>query len=422
MVLDDQRNEREQYDEHNEGHDKLDSELAVGYAPKLAELIAVSRDELSRWLAYVEGEPPLDKLRVNAQKIGEAIQIASGLDGLEQLAAKLALAVDIKFERLGIWRAWYPRLMALYESVVGQGDALAQSQLFQCLMRHHLRQGNLTSSNHAINFLLDIAQIDPSVPLQEAMIGAVSVSTLLSGGEESLVLAEQLFSLARLTRDYLLMAKTFNVLGLYYANKHDPIRTFECGQMTYFISTMIGREDIALSGLHYMGIAFQIGEQPQRAFRYLREAVVRARRTGDIGDLQYIEYTWGTCCYVLGKYRLAMTHLNRCVDYFAGRGTYHATTRYMLGLCYMRLERFVEAENALNAARAEWKKLNQPFDELYARHALAHVYFLQGRYPEAVEEAEQTLAEAQKTDNIRRDYLVDQLTQDLEKYRVKLHS
>jgi tetratricopeptide (TPR) repeat protein len=302
------------------------------------------------------------------------------------------------------------------------GDELAQSQLFQCLMRHHLRQGNLTSSNHAINFLLDIAEIDPSVPLQEAMIGAVSVSTLLSRGEDSLALAEQLFSLAQRTRDFLLMAKAFNVLGLYYANKHDPARTFECGQMGYCISSIIGREDIALSGLHYMGIAFQIAEQPRQAFPYLRRAMVRARRTGDVGDLQYIEYTWGTCCYVLGKYHLAITHLTRCVDYFAGRGTYHATTRYMLGLCYMRLERFAEAETALKTARAEWEKLKQPFDELYARHALAHVYHLQGRRAEAVAEAEQTLVEVKNADNVRRDYFVEQLTRDLNTYRGKLDS
>jgi hypothetical protein len=186
MVLNDQRDERDHLDEQNEGYDKLDSELAVGYAPQLAELVALSREQLSHWLAYIERDPPLDKLKANATKIGDAIQMASGLPGMEQLAAKLAVAVDVKFERLGVWRAWYPRLMAIYGSVVERGNGLAQSQLFQCLMRHHLRQGNLINSNHAINFLLDIAESDPDVPLQETMIGAVSVSTLLSSGKIAL--------------------------------------------------------------------------------------------------------------------------------------------------------------------------------------------------------------------------------------------
>jgi len=128
MVLNDQRDQRnqrnerdpydEQIDEQAEGYDKLDSELAIGYAPTLAELVALSREELSHWLDYVERDPSLDKLRINAARIAEAIQMASGLPEVEHLAAKLALAVDVKFERLKMGGAWYPRLMALYASLM----------------------------------------------------------------------------------------------------------------------------------------------------------------------------------------------------------------------------------------------------------------------------------------------------------------
>jgi tetratricopeptide (TPR) repeat protein len=104
----------------------------------------------------------------------------------------------------------------------------------------------------------------------------------------------------------------------------------------------------------------------------------------------------------------------------AGRGAYHATALYMLGLSQMYQDKLAQAVESLTRALDVWVQHKRPFDQLYARHALSDVYWRQGRIAEAVELAESVLAEAETMEHSRRDLLLEALRRDLDKYRAVL--
>src|SRR5690349_14276216 len=85
-----------------------DRKLDVDYAPDLDNLLSLARRNLANWLDYVAQDPSLAELKVKSAEIMDAIQTASAFAGLEDMVARLAVAVDSKFERLGLWQAWYP--------------------------------------------------------------------------------------------------------------------------------------------------------------------------------------------------------------------------------------------------------------------------------------------------------------------------
>jgi tetratricopeptide (TPR) repeat protein len=175
-----------------------------------------------------------------------------------------------------------------------------------------------------------------------------------------------------------------------------------------------------IHGLHYMALAFTLSNQPERAIRYLEWAAERTCWSGDSVQLDYLWYTWGLCSYLLGKYEDAEALLAECVSTFVGRGKYYARATYMYALVQMKTGNLRDAEQWLHRSISEWERLRRPFDRLYAEHGLAHLYWLDGRPAEAVELAHRTLAEAQASDNLKRDVLINELSHDLEKYRASL--
>jgi tetratricopeptide (TPR) repeat protein len=391
--------------------ERYDRELDVDFTPAVSELVDLMRKNLGNWLAYMQSNPPLSDLQANAEEIMAAIQAASGLPGAEELAAELALAVDIKFERLGLWQAWYPRLMSLYAPVAGRPDGPSQGRLYQCLMNYYLHQGDLVRANRVINMLLDIAASDPKFPLQEAMIGAASVIAAMGSGTDGPVLAEQLLDLAYLTGNRQLMGRTFGVLSQYYVHRSDPQHTFEYGQMAYCVGAALDDDHIIINGLHFMAL----GLAGPRAFPYLKRAMRRSHARGEVSHMMYLRYTWGYCCYLSGRFPQAAHLLAGSVLALAGRGSYYATALYMCGLALMRLERYTSAEEMLHQAIVQWG--SRSFEHLYARHALAHVHWLTGNYGDAVRHAEQVIDELRATDDTRSAQLLAELDKDLAKYR-----
>jgi tetratricopeptide (TPR) repeat protein len=400
--------------------DSYDNDLDVDYTPSGEELTELSRRNLSHWLEYIRSDPPLHELRTKANAIMADIQIASGLTGVETLAADLALAVDSKFVRLGLWRTWYTQLMNLYAPLVDQINEALQARLFQMLMHHYLHQGDVMRANQAIKALIDLADTRPDIELKEAMLGAATVSASLTDSEGGLDLAVQLLNLSQLTDDKVLMGRTFSVLAHFYANRGDPQQTFECGQMIYCVGFGLAEDVFIIQGLHYMALAFTLSNQPERAIPYLEWAAERTCWSGDSVQRDYLWYTWGLCSYLMGKYEDAEALLAECVRTFAGRGKYYARATYMYALVQMKRGHLHDAEQWLLRSISVWERLKRPFDRLYAEHGLAHLYWLDGRHAEAVEMAEQALTEAQASDNLRRDALIGELSQDLDRYRASL--
>jgi tetratricopeptide (TPR) repeat protein len=310
--------------------------------------------------------------------------------------------------------------MNLYAPLVDQINEALQGRLFQMLMHHYLHQGDVMRANQAIKALIDLADSRPGIELKEALLGAATVSASLTDSEGGLVLAEQLLSLSQLTDDKVLMGRTFSVLAHFYTNRSDPQQAFECGQMIYCVGLGLGEDVFIIQGLHYMALAFTLSNQPERAIPYLEWAAERTCWSGDSVQRDYLWYTWGFCSYLMGKYEDAEALLSECVRTFAGRGKYYARATYMCALVHMKLGHLHDAEQLLRLSISEWERLKRPFDRLYAEHGLAHLYWLDGRPAEAVELAERTLAEAQASDNLRRDVLINELSHDLEKYRASL--
>ncbi len=388
--------------------------IHVEQAPTLDELTTLSRRNLLAWLEYLRSDPPLRKLKTNASKIMDDIQMASGLRGIEDLAAEVALAADSKFERLGLWRAWHPRLWSLYAPVVDSASSQSQTRLFQCFMNYYLHQGDLVRANQVIHTLLDIAESDPNTQLRDIWIGVVSIAAL-SNDDNGLVLAQQLLELAQLTGDILLLGKTFSVLCQFYTYRYSFVHVLEYGQMAYGVGVRLADDNLIINGLHYMALG--LADRPRHAFTYLRDAMIHCSRSGDASHLMYLRYSWGYCCYLAGRYRPAAYFLSRSLRSFTRRGTYYATVLYMLGLALMQLRCLDKAEQRLKQAASEWAKAKRPFEQLYAKHALAHVHWLGGRSSAAVRQAEHVLDQLAKVKDPRRKQLRDEVTKDLKKYR-----
>src|SRR5690349_19352615 len=118
----------------------LDNNLKVNYAPTGTDFATIIRANLAQWSSYLENNPSLPEIKKVAPRIMEDIQAALGITGLEMRTMQLVDAVDFKFGQLGLWPSWYPRLMALYGSVMEQSDGVAEAQLFLCLMRYYVHQ------------------------------------------------------------------------------------------------------------------------------------------------------------------------------------------------------------------------------------------------------------------------------------------
>jgi tetratricopeptide (TPR) repeat protein len=402
--------------------DHYDSELDVASTPPISDLVRLMRANLSESIRYVESDPPLLELRARSSQIMDDIQIGSGLPGAEDLAVELALAVDDKFERLGLGRSWYQRLLELWDAAVERAGELGEAHLFQCLIRHYMHSGDMVRASKLINDLLDIAALTPDAPVQEAMIGAASVASSLGDTGNGEVLAEQLLELAELTGNYMLMGRAYGVLNRFYASQHKPDRAFEYGQMVYCVGIGLDNEMLIQNGLHYIALAFQIAKQPTRAFPYLDRLKQYSQESGDVSQKNYLWYTLGACLYQNADYEQAKQCFLNCLNTFDPGAWVHTTAIYLLGLTLMRLHQFEESEQRLLQAYEAWGKQKRDFEQLYARHGLAHLRWFQHRHAEAVEIAEQTLAQAEAADNVNRQQLLDELRKDVEKYRQSLHS
>jgi tetratricopeptide (TPR) repeat protein len=346
------------------------------------------------------------------------IQIASGLRGAETLAMRLAKAVYSSFERLGLDREWYPHLLSLYPAVMDRAGQLSQAQLFQCLAYHYMYGGDPLRSQQAIQALMDIATTRIEAPLQEeAGVSLIYRIATLDSQVDAETLARRVVGIAELTDDFALIGRVHGALAYFHQQRHQPAPAFEHAQMA-FCYGMVCRNDLLIAnGLHYMALAFQVGRQPQRALRYLELATEFNLQLGDSLRLAYLQHTWGTCYYLLGDYDKAESYLRDCVRSLRGRGNYYGWALQMLGLILMRRSAFEQAEHNLAAALAVFEDLRQPYDALSVRHALAHVYWLSGRPAEAVQLGEAVLAELETLQGERRDVLLAELRNDLEKYQ-----
>lgn len=400
--------------------DQYDDELDVEFTPPISDLVRVMRANLTQYLQYLASDPPLDALKAKASEIMEAIQAASGQPGAEDLAIKLALAVDTRFERLGLGRSWYLRLIQLWTPAVERGGELGEAHLYKCLMNHYVHSGDMVNASKIINGLLDIATLNPDAPVQDAMVGAATVATSLADTKDGKILAEQLLELANLTGNYLLMGRAYGVLNRFHASQLDAGHSFEYGQMVYCVGSWLKHDVLIQNGLHFMALAFQVGNQPERAQRYLERLKQYSAQAGDVGQSNYLWYTLGACSYQTANYTEAELCFRNSLNSFAPGTWPHTTALYMLGLSLMRLKQFKESEQHLLNAFEAWGRQSRAFDQLYARHALAHLRWFQQRYSEAVEIAEQTLAEAEKSESIRRDQLLTELRADLERYKQSL--
>src|SRR5579859_617718 len=372
-----------------------DDELSSGgTAPSPNDLVSLMVSRLSEWLYYVTQDPPLDELKARADKIMDDICAASGVRGAQEVAAELALAVDSRFEALGLWRAWYPRLMGLYSPVMDEATKQAQMNLFRCFMNFYLNRGDMVRANIAINMLIDLAALQEDSSLKEAMLGAAAVAAALDKGDKGLVLAEQLLELAETTGDHILMAEAYGVVAQFHATRLDVPKTYMYGQMVMCAGLPVKPDRFIPRGLHYMALAFQVAQNAQKALSYLDRAEAYAVVRGNVAQLEYMLLTRGACVYIAGDYAAAETHLRRAVEVFSGTGHYYAGALYAHGLALMKLKRYEDSIEQMEAALAEWKKMKREFDQIFARHGLAEAYSQIGQHREAIAHMAEALAVA----------------------------
>src|SRR5260221_2822206 len=157
-----------------------------GVVPAPDDFPRLMRINLTQWIDYLRVDPPLQDLELKAQQIMEAIQMASGLPGAEREAVALALAVDVKFERLGLWRSWYPRLMELYGPANERVTERSRVKLFRCLMNYYIHRGDMVRANKIINYMLDLMSVDSDSTLYEVTLSqarvAISLGELTDSG------------------------------------------------------------------------------------------------------------------------------------------------------------------------------------------------------------------------------------------------
>jgi hypothetical protein len=99
-----------------------DDDLNVDVVPDGEDLTKLAIANLGCWLDYMKTNPSLLKLQRKAVEIMDDIQAASGLPGAEQLAIDLAMATSEKFERLGLGKTWYQKLMSLMAPALDQSN------------------------------------------------------------------------------------------------------------------------------------------------------------------------------------------------------------------------------------------------------------------------------------------------------------
>src|SRR5712692_907224 len=160
-------------------HFPYDNELDAGSVPPLGDFTRQMRANLRNWLVYVKSDPPLQELESNAAHIMDDLTSASGLLGAEKEAIELALAVSLKFERLGRWRDWYKRLMDLYAPAVERVSKDVQAKFYLCLIRYYLHRTDPVNADRVIDSLLALAAIKSDAMLQEAHIAAATVAITL---------------------------------------------------------------------------------------------------------------------------------------------------------------------------------------------------------------------------------------------------
>jgi tetratricopeptide (TPR) repeat protein len=397
--------------------DYHDDDLNVDVVPDGEDLTNLAIANLSRWLDYMKTNPSLLKLQRKATEIMDDIQAASGLPGSEQMAIDLAMATSEKFERLGLGKPWYQKLMSLMAPALDRSNPVHRAQLFRCLLTNYLHQGDVRRANQAVNLILDIAETEPSVPITEAMLGIVSLSAVTADCEENIILGEQLLDLAIQTHNMKLVGRTFGALAQWYTYRDDFERVYQYAQMAYWVGRKSREDGSIINGLHYMGIAFRMANNLPRAEKYLNEATAQCTLAGDVYQLSYIHYTWGTWYYMKNDFERAEDLFAQSAGDFAGRGSDHATALYMHGLSLMQLKRFDEAERKLLQARKVWETTPRRLDPLYAWHALAHNAWMAGKAAEAVAIASEALDLGEMISDPRRDSFLNVLREDLERYQ-----
>jgi tetratricopeptide (TPR) repeat protein len=388
-----------------------------GLVPQTEEFTRLMRANLVHWIDYLRVDPPLQDLELKASRIMEDIQMASGLPGAEREAVELALAVDVKFERLGLWRSWYPRLMALYGPANERITERSRVKFFRCLMNYYIHRGDMVRANKIINYVLDLASIDAELTLLQVYLAQERVAITLGQLADGAELLEQMFSLAQIIGNGTLLGRVYGVLAHYYSSRWDGKNTFQYGQMMYSVGIAYHDDKLILDGMHFVAVAFYLLREYTQTFRYIELAMQYSYWSGDSNQIDYMWYTCGTCYYGMGDFSQAEYFMRGSVRAFEGSGHYHALALLSHGLCLIKLKSYAEAERALTGALNEWGKLNQPVDQIYAKHALAELCMITRRYDEAVARLEATLADAEALGERCHSFLLDELRKDRKKYR-----
>ncbi len=394
--------------------DELNSD---GSAPSADELAARINENLSSWLRYVSEEPSLYELNLKAEEIMADLGYATAIPATVNKAIELVTAVDTQFERLGLWREWYPRLMGLYSPAMDRLPADWKAHLYRTFVNHYLYRGDLLRANAAINAILELAADKWNEALQDAMVGVAAVASGLEPNDPAAQLARMLISLAYVTHNDLLLGRSYGVLSHFYADRFDKDRAFVYGQMVYCIGIKSQNETLILNGLHFMALAFQVGQDYQRAIHYLEFAMEYACHTGDKFRIEYMMLTWGMCSYYTGDYIKAEEQLRESIQVFKDSGHYYAAALYAHGLCLMKLERYDEAERDLKAALAERVKQKRAFDAVYVKHGLAELYSVTGRHDQAISLSTEALLEAEAMAERAGEYYLKILRDDVVEYR-----
>jgi len=396
----------------------FDGELfSGGTAPSASDLAARINENLSSWLRYVSEEPSLYELNLKAEEIMVDLGYATAIPATINKALELVTAVDTQFERLGLWRQWYPRLMGLYSPVMDRLPANWKAELFRTFVNHYLYRGDLLRANAAINAILDLAADKWNEALQDAMVGVAYVATGLETDDRAAKLAQMLISLAYVTHNDLLLGRSYSVLSQYYADRFDNVKAFIYGQMVYCIGIKSQHDPFILNGLHFMALAFQVGQDYPRAITYLEYALEYACLTGDKFRIEYMLLTWGMCSYATGDYIKAEGQLRDSIAVFKDAGHYYASALYAHGLCLMSLNRYEEAEQDFKTALAERIKQKRVFDAIYVKHGLAELYSVTRRHAEAILLSLEALSEAESMAERAGEYYLKVLRADVVEYQ-----
>src|SRR5258708_18679289 len=196
--------------------DELNSD---GSAPSADELAARINENLSSWLRYVSEEPSLYELNLKAEEIMADLGYATAIPATVNKAIELVTAVDTQFERLGLWREWYPRLMGLYSPAMDRLPADWKAHLYRTFVNHYLYRGDLLRANAAINAILELAADKWNEALQDAMVGVAAVASGLEPNDRAAQLARMLMYLAYVSHNYLQLGRSYGVFSHFSASR-----------------------------------------------------------------------------------------------------------------------------------------------------------------------------------------------------------